>query len=254
MKNKAITQQALKSGIDGDISVFCFNSIDSTNSEARRMIKNGAKGRMLITAREQTAGRGRQGKSFYSPADTGIYMSLVLMPDSFPRELLSATTAAAAAVCASLEKLSSKRPMIKWVNDIYLDGKKICGILTEAVTEPDGTVGALIIGIGINISTALFPDNLTNAGSLGEDIPYTALICEIVNALCSGKYSHFDGFIDYYRKHSLLIGREITFIKNNIATPALAVGIGNTGGLIVRLDDGSEATLTSGEISIRQRD
>ena len=254
MDNKVITPQSLKSRISGSIDVYCFDSIDSTNSEARRMLKSGASGRLLITAREQTAGRGRQGKSFYSPADTGIYMSLVLMPDSFPSELLSATTAAAAAVCASIEKLSGKHPMIKWVNDIYLDGKKICGILTEAVTKPDGRVGALIIGIGINISTVLFPDDLTNAGSLGEDIPYSELICEIVNTLCSEKYSRFSGFIDYYRKRSLLIGREITFIKNNISTPALAVGIDDTGGLIVRLSDGSEATLTGGEISIRQRD
>ena len=208
---------------------------------------------MLVVGGEQTAGRGRQGKSFYSPAKTGVYLSLVIHPMSRLQDAVTATTAAAVAVCRAVEDLTDKKPGIKWVNDVYLDGRKICGILTEAVTDFETqTVTSVIVGIGINVSTESFPDDVENASCLNVNVSRARLIAAVANELNRIVNSSYEDYIDYYRSRSIIIGEDIDVVINGEHTYARALGIDNQGGLEIQLSDGTLTTLHSGEISIRK--
>lgn len=251
--NDVVSAQSIKSYLKNDIDVICLDCVDSTNNECKRMLADGQYGVFLVTADEQTAGRGRQGKTFYSPIATGVYFSLVIRPHAALTNAVTATTAASVAVCKAIEQLTDKQPKIKWVNDVYVDNKKICGILTEAITNfEEGIVDSVIIGIGINISTHSFPDGVDNAGCLNADVDRNRLIAKTVDELLHIAGGDYKSFIDYYRSHSLVIGERIKFIQNAKVTPATAIEIDETGGLVVKLDDGTVTTLRSGEISIRK--
>jgi BirA family biotin operon repressor/biotin-[acetyl-CoA-carboxylase] ligase len=252
--NDILNAQIVKSKLANDIEVIYYPTIDSTNTQAKRLINEGKNNTMLLIADEQTAGRGRQGKSFYSPALTGIYMTLVTHPMTALQNAVTATTAAAVAVCKAVEKLTDKKPKIKWVNDVYLSGKKICGILTEAVTDFETqTVTSVVIGIGMNIKTVDFPDSVENASCLSANVKRADLIAAITDELIKINSSDYSDFISYYRTHSMIIGEKINFIKNDMVTPATAVAIDEFGGLVVELENGETITLRSGEISIRKR-
>lgn len=251
--NDTVSARKIKLNLKEDIDVLYYPSVDSTNNCCKRLLTDGKKGVFLVTADRQTAGRGRQGKSFYSPALTGVYFSLVIRPHSSLQNAVTATTAAAVAVCRAIERITDRKPKIKWVNDVYLDGKKICGILTEAITNfEEGTVDSVIIGIGINIKTDDFPDDVESAGSLDARVSRSRLIAEVTNELLDIAGSDYNSFIDYYRSHSLVIGEKIKFIQNGKVTPATAVAIDETGGLEVELENGEHTVLRSGEISIRK--
>lgn len=253
-QNDIITEKSLKKFLDFDADVLYYPVIDSTNNEAKRLVNDGSGKPMLLVAEEQTNGRGRQGKSFYSPPLTGIYMTLVTHPMSRLANAVTATTAASVAVCRAVEELTQFKPKIKWVNDVYLDGKKICGILTEAITDFETqTVSSVIIGIGMNIKTIDFPSEVENAASLNVNISRVKLIACIANHLNRILCCDYSEFITYYRSHSMIIGEQIHFIKNAKVTPATAMDIDDTGGLVVRLENGEITTLRSGEISIRRR-
>lgn len=250
--NDLISAGSIKARLGYDIDVIYYPCIDSTNNECKRLLADGRQGAFLIAADEQTSGRGRQGKSFYSPPLTGVYFSLVIRPCTPLQNAVTATTAASVAVCKAVETLTPLKPKIKWVNDVYLNGKKICGILTEAVTNfEDGIVDSVIIGIGINIKTIDFPSDAGNAGSLGVSVSRSALIAEIANNLMHIATEDYSAFIDYYRSRSLVIGKRIDFIENGRVTPAVAVAIDETGGLVAELESGERRVLRSGEISIR---
>ncbi|MDO4618925.1 MAG: biotin--[acetyl-CoA-carboxylase] ligase [Clostridia bacterium] len=212
--------------------VMTLDTVDSTNSYLKRL---SPKKNTLVVANEQTNGRGRQGKSFFSPKDTGIYMSVFL--DIPPYPLL--TPDIAVSVCDALDKISPERAKIKWVNDIFLNGKKVAGILTERHEN------GVIIGIGINISTANFPDDIKNiAGSLNVNADKSAIIADIVNGLMSNKNR-----LDCYKKRLFFLGKEITFIKDGISYTGTALDINEDGNLIVRTEN-ETMTLISGEISL----
>lgn len=251
--NGRISVESIKSKLKSDIDVLYYPKIDSTNNECKRLLANSKEGVFLVAADEQTAGRGRQGKNFYSPALTGVYFSIVIKPKTSLQNAVTATTAAAVAVCKAIEALTELNPKIKWVNDVYLNGKKICGILTEAITNfEEGTVESVIIGIGINISTLEFPDDVENAGCLGTKISRSALIAEITNELLKIAGGDYKSFIDYYRSRSFVIGERIKFIQSSKVTEATAIAIDETGGLEVLLDNGEKTVLRSGEISVRR--
>ena len=181
-------------------------------------------------------------------------MSLVVHPMAKLQNAVTATTAASVAVCKAIEKLTDVAPQIKWVNDVYVDGKKICGILTEAVTDFETqTVASVIIGIGVNLKTHSFPSDVQNASCLEAPVKRAEFIATIANELNGIVTGDYEAFIDYYRSHSMIVGKEINFIKNGIVTPATAVGIDDVGGLEVVLPDGTHETLRSGEITVRTR-
>ena len=182
-------------------------------------------------------------------------MTLVLHPRAELAGALSVTTMASVAVARAIRRLTGQTPGIKWVNDLYLDGKKICGILTEAVTDVEtATVQSLVIGIGVNIRTREFPPELAGIGGAlqREDLSRARLAAEIANQLLPMVRDLGDrSYLEDYRRWSLVLGREVQVLIQGQAYPALAMAIDDRGGLVVRKPDGEELTLSSGEISLR---
>lgn len=252
--NNLVTAEVLTPRLHCPLEPIYYATVDSTNTEAKRLLNAGYRGNFLVVADEQTAGRGRQGKQFYSPRGTGIYMTVVVHHGRRLQDAVSVTTAAGVAVCRAIEELTDKHPQIKWVNDVYIDDKKICGILTEAVVGMEsGLAEAMIIGIGANMQTEQFPPDVENAASLDADVSRADMIAAIADHLWEILDDGYESYIDYYRSHSMLLGKAITFIRDDVTTPATAIGIDEIGGLVVRLEDDSVITLRSGEITVRPR-
>ena len=236
--------------------ITVLNTTDSTNTQAKKLVLEKAEHGTMLLAEEQTAGRGRYGKSFFSPRGFGLYMSLILKPSLDMADPQMITVATAVAVCRAIEKLTDKKPQIKWVNDIYLDGKKICGILTEAVTDfESGSIESIVVGVGVDctMDKAIIPEELCGIiGSLGvEAISRNRLAAEIAaGILISFENLGSSEIIDEYRKRSLMFGREINFMRGNERLSAKVTGISDSGGLLVCLDSGENIALTSGEVTI----
>lgn len=249
----SVSAGGIRHCMENKIYVLHYACVDSTNNSCKRLLADGRQGEFLVIADEQSAGRGRQGKSFYSPLSSGVYFSLVIRPHTALQNVVTATTAAAVAVCRAIEALTDKNPKIKWVNDVYLDNKKICGILTEAIGNfEENLVDSVIIGIGINISTKDFPEDVDMAGCLDAEVNRNKLVAKISDELLRIAGGDYKSFIDYYRSYSMVIGEKIRFIKNGVSHPAVAVAIDETGGLEVELQNGEHTVLRSGEISIRK--
>ena len=235
--------------------IYVYQQIGSTNTEAKQQALNGAPHGTIILAEEQTQGRGRLGRKFYSPKGTGIYMSIILRPQLHLNQAIQVTTTVAVAVCRVIEKLTNQNPHIKWVNDIYLGKQKICGILTEAVTDfESGQVEFIILGIGLNVNTVDFPADLHEiAGSLNpKDVTRNQLCAHLLNELFS-LFSKLNDpqVLEEYKSKSNVLGNWITFMKNQESYEAFAEDINEQGGLIVRLKNDEKMILNSGELSIR---
>lgn len=250
--NGAIISSKLK---NNGIKLVCLDTVDSTSSYLRRLLNDGEKGMVLAVANKQTEGRGRSGKSFYSPDMGGIYMSLLVHPEIGFEAVSSVTAKVCVAVCKSIETVTGISTDIKWVNDLYLNGKKVCGILCEAVNDYKNAVTkSIIIGIGINVCTIEFPEELQGiAGSLGvENINHEEVVAEIANALLSIEFGELSqDELDFYRERSCVLGKTINYFVNGQKNTAEAVGIDSSGGLVVKIINGEILTLTSGEISVR---
>ncbi|MDO4926168.1 MAG: biotin--[acetyl-CoA-carboxylase] ligase [Turicibacter sp.] len=237
------------------LPIYVYQQIGSTNTEAKQQALNGAPHGTIILAEEQTQGRGRLGRKFYSPKGTGIYMSIILRPQLHLNQAIQVTTTVAVAICGVIEKLTNQNPHIKWVNDIYLGKQKICGILTEAVTDfESGQVEFIILGIGLNVNTVDFPADLHEiAGSLNpKDVTRNQLCAHLLNELFS-LFSKLNDpqVLEEYKSKSNVLGNWITFMKNQESYEAFAEDINEQGGLIVRLKNDEKMILNSGEISIR---
>ncbi|MBO5869194.1 MAG: biotin--[acetyl-CoA-carboxylase] ligase [Clostridia bacterium] len=249
-----LSSAGISAHLEDDIDVYVFKTIDSTNSEAKRAVANGLNVDTIFASDEQTSGRGRRGRSFYSPKTSGLYFSCVLHPNVSLAESTLLTSAAAVAVCEVIEEATKKHPKIKWVNDIFIDNKKVCGILTEAVSDfESGKVQAVIVGIGINVTTEQFPDELNKiASSVGENINRNYLAAKIftkLKAFCDSLPSI--DFMNEYRNRSLVLGQTIYFNRNGIDYTAKAEAILDDGGLSVITDKNERMILQSGEISIK---
>ena len=230
------------------VSVRVYGSIDSTNSEARRRAATD-RGLCLYAASHQTAGRGRRGHTFYSPADTGLYMTLSLPLDGELAGVQLVTCAAGVAVCEAIEELAECKPQIKWVNDVLIDGKKVAGILAEVVCK-DNEPSAVIVGIGVNLKTDSFPDEFADRAASVGDIEPEALCAAIADRLIE-YYNDLsnNSLIEKYRERNICIGKTVTFTKDGKKISAEAVGIDRLGGLTVEIN-GERITLNSGEISV----
>ena len=259
METMRLNEGAIRAKLHADdVDIRIYDEIDSTNKEARRLAEQGISDRILLLARAQTSGRGRMGRAFYSPADAGIYMTYLWQPNVAAEDVISITTAAAVAVHRALRgmlPLSEKSLRIKWVNDIYLADKKVCGILTEAITDPQsGQVRYMWIGIGINVAPTVFPDELKTI-AISLDAPAldrNALIASIMNEwmeiMCdTDRYRH----MSYYRQHSMVIGKAVNTVCADKITPGVVLDIDRDGGLVVERHDGTVETIRSGEISLR---
>ena len=232
----------------------------STNADVKNAAALGAPEGYVIIAGEQSAGRGRMGRQFYSPGGSGVYLSILLRPRSLPADqVVSVTTAAALAVCESIEEITSETASIKWVNDIFVRGRKVCGILTEATFDAEcGSVGTVILGIGVNVNQPQggFPPEINNiAGALlHERTPNirnrlcASILCHILNRYRNlGTVSH----TDEYRRRCFVVGKEVAVIRGNSSRHATAYGVDDACRLLVIYDNEEREALSSGEISIR---
>lgn len=233
-----------------DTLVEVYKVTDSTNTRAIKL-SEGTEKTVLAVSEEQTQGRGRQGKSFYSPAEGGVYFSLVIHPDGELNDVVFVTSAAAVAVAKTIEEMTELEPKIKWVNDIYIDGKKVCGILVQSVIQ-SGKVKGVCIGIGVNISTEKFPEELIGrAGSIGQEIDRNIFVAKVCEKLIRfGENISDRSYLDYYRKNSCVIGKNIKYYENNTEHFARAIGIDDNANLVVK-ENGKIKNLSSGEITVR---
>ncbi|MBQ0167377.1 MAG: biotin--[acetyl-CoA-carboxylase] ligase [Treponema sp.] len=242
---------------------------DSTNNEARRLFDSHSADELdgtVITAGSQSAGKGRvEGRRFFSPAGTGLYMSLILkLKDSLIEPELI-TPAAGVAVCRTIEKLTGQQPQIKWVNDVFLNGKKVCGILTEGIFSPEGGIGAVIVGIGVNVREpeSGFPEDLRDIvtavvpqnGALTPDSFLEELLAQLSTAF---EAARTEETVAAYQAHSLVVGKRVTVLAGNETYLADVLEVTKKCHLIVCPVDGNgEAAssetreLLSGEVSLR---
>lgn len=234
-------------------------TLTSTNSLAREKAISGSPDGCVIVANCQTEGRGRSGHTFYSPADTGVYMSLILRPHHYTsQQAVRLTTMAAVAACEAIEAVSGKDAKIKWVNDIYVDKKKVCGILTEASFGlEDGFLEYAVLGIGINVSPPVggFPEEIAAiAGTVfseeqsdGKNRLAAAFLNRFMKYYTSPQPADY---VENYRNRSLVIGKEIEVISSGQVKKAVALDIDKDCRLIVQYENGQTETLYSGQISI----
>ena len=241
-----------------DIDIIVYDEIDSTNTEAkRRLYSSEVKDFTVIVSDMQKGGRGRTGKSFTSPKGSGVYFSIILHPkESYDFSYFDLTTVkAAVAVAEGIKEATAKQAEIKWVNDLFLNGKKICGILSELDADFESrSVKSVIVGIGINVNEPRddsFKDLKDIAGYIGTDVIRNEILSSILNAFYENNFVKSDKeIIDYYKKHSLVIGRDLSFELNGKKYSAKGIDINDKGNLIV--DTGKEKiTLSSGEVSIK---
>ncbi len=244
-----IDEEKLRSLIPEINDIYFFDSISSTSTFAKEVVKAGSKTPFLVISKEQTEGRGRQGKSFFSPKDTGLYLTLALPFSDKTQNHIYITTASSVAVFDSILSLTGVKCSIKWVNDLYISGRKISGILTESVK---GETSFILIGIGINLTTQSFPDSLKDiASSLNKDVDINLLASDLIRRLLTFWKKPFDlSFMKTYRENSLVLGREVTYIKNNNEYRGFAREILDSGALLIEKEDGFEI-LDSGEITLK---
>lgn len=240
------------------INITVLKSVDSTNKYLKAKAVEGAKEGTVIIADTQTGGRGRFTRKFHSPSGCGIYMSILLKPQMPAGNAVLITSAAAVAVAEAIETLCGKDAKIKWVNDVYMNSKKVCGILTEGAIKPDGDFDWAVLGIGIN---AFEPENgfdaeIKNiAGAVFDEYRENLrnrIIAEVINRF----YRYYNElekktFLDEYRKRSFVLGEIVDVVKNEENRKAKALDIDDDCRLLVEYEDKSKEFLSSGEISIR---
>ena len=239
--------------------VVCYNDVDSTNSVCKIEALNGAEEGMVIVAETQSGGRGRLGRTWNSQRGEGVYMTVLLRPDIDPSKLSSITLSAGLAVCEALNKDFGLKTQIKWPNDIILNGKKICGILTEMSGQLQ-KVDFVVVGIGINVNVINFPDEIKDKATsifieTGEKFKRSPIAKSVL--------IHFDeiykkfvekGFAaikEDYEKNCVNIGRKVRVISRESSFEALVVETSDYGELVVLCDNGQKKEVFSGEVSVR---
>lgn len=258
MKNKILSH------LPGNFpwQVHWFNTIDSTNTHAKALAEQGAPHGTVIIAAQQTNGRGRMGRSFSSPAEKGIYLSVILRPDCTAESLMHLTCAVGTAMCNAIQAVCDFRPGIKWINDLIACNKKLGGILTELSIDPtSGLVRYAIIGIGINRSQTQedFPAEIRDIAislemickkTIPADILIAAMILELQN-MDKNLLLYRNEIINAYRKDCITLGSDVVILQTDSKQYGQAVDVDENGSLIVKLSDGKMKTVNSGEVSVR---
>ena len=248
--------------------VHVFDSIDSTNSELLRRLENAGDffdkrkyDKMLVAAKSQSAGRGRIGRRFYSPDKAGIYFSLIHVPKTQELNPAKITAAAAVSVSRAIENVFGVATKIKWVNDIYVGEKKVCGILAEGFCDKNGIVPCVVVGIGINIAMKKNADeNLGKAGGIFDSCENPEEHRSKLLAACTKEFFYVlendEKFIDEYRAKSFLTGKNVTVSPlagtKDGAYTAKVLDITDSAELLVQLDDGTKKELSSGEVTLHE--
>lgn len=248
----------LNDELKSKIKIQVLEKTTSTNTLVKERASENDEG-FVVVAGEQTAGRGRMGRSFFSPGDSGVYMSLLLKPEIKPEDAVQITTAAAVSVCRALDSLGVKGSKIKWVNDVFVGNKKVCGILTESsFSLENGMLDFAVLGVGINIyeSAEGFPEEIKNiAGAVWSEQKenlrnrFIALFLneffDFYNSISSKKH------LNEYKERSFVLGREVTVVQGEETEIAKAIDIDKNCNLVVESKDGTTKNLYFGEISVR---
>lgn len=260
MQREELSQEKIRENLNSCYQtneIIILECTESTNVECKKHALFGAKEGLVILAKEQTAGRGRMGRNFFSPSGTGIYMSVLFKPEKEQAEnVVFLTSAAAVAVCRGLEKSLGIQTQIKWVNDVYYKERKVCGILTEAVSN-GGIIDTVVVGIGINLLPPEhgFPEEIQHrAGVLCEEnvISKNKIVAAVLNEL----YAIYDTlstreFMEEYRQRSNVLFKKIRFSTADEWKEGEAIAIDEEGGLVVKLSSEETVTLRTGEITVR---
>lgn len=254
-----LSSEDIQKAIGNTFDVYTFESIDSTNNRSKEYASSGNKKPAIFVAEEQTAGRGRIGRNFFSPKKSGIYVSLCVFPkEQSIQELSLVTAATSVAICRAIETLTQKSLSIKWVNDLFDEDKKVGGILTEIVTDIETQqVSALIVGIGLNLtpSTEKIPNEFQQIiGSISAEPTHSrnAYVIEIMNEWIKVMNDlKMKDFLHEYRSRSCVINKDVHVIQAGKIFKAHVQSIDNNGHLIVQDELGQLHTLSYGEISIR---
>lgn len=268
-KPDVISRSILSELIEKNCDIRVFEVVDSTNSYAKEVHVSNKP--LVVIANEQTKGRGRLGREFYSPSSKGIYMTIAFEPDFEIDKAMLITTLTAVAVCHAFEEVIGVKPKIKWVNDIYMDNKKVCGILTEAQSNSKaGAIDKMIVGIGINCFVQNFPDSIKDRATYiknpQKDFDRNTLIAAVTNNFFQ-LVENFDPqkLLRDYKSRSMILGQPILIYgTSQSALPenggrgikARAIDIDENGGLVVEYLEGAmklqKETITSGEVTIRK--
>ena len=236
-----------------------FETIDSTNTYLKQLAEADAEGGTAVIAHSQTGGRGRLGRSFHSPAGSGIYLSYLLRPNCKPEGLMHLTCAVAVAMCDAVEKATGLRPGIKWTNDLVWQKRKLGGILTELGFE-NGLVSYAVVGIGINCTQTEedFPRELRSiATSLsavsGKAVDMAALEEQMLAALqtMAESLDRKEDILRRYRSDCVTLGQQVCVVRADEVTHGTALDVDGDGALVVRFEDGSVRAVSSGEVSVR---
>ena len=255
-----VSSQGVAKYLKKDLDVKVFEEVVSTNTLLKELASGGAGEGCVVIANSQTGGKGRMGRKFFSPSNSGVYISVLLRPNEMaPEKALKITTMAAVAAASVIEEVTGKEAKIKWVNDIFVDGKKAVGILTEAsMSMESGNLEYAVLGIGFNVylPEGGFPEELSDiAGALLD-----AKMPDAKNRIAAGFLNHFFEIYDdpehlhyetCYKEKSLVLGKEVDVISALGERRALVLDITDDYNLVVRYDDGTEGILSSGEVRIR---
>lgn len=241
-------------------TLLWFPTIDSTNVQAMKLASEGAPHGTVLIAGHQTQGRGRLGRSFQSPEGTGVYLSVILRPDCPPEQLMHLTCAAGVAMMEAVEAVSGIRPQVKWINDLVIGSKKLGGILTQMSVDK-GLVRYAVIGIGINClqQEGDFPPEIAGlATSLSmatekaiKPEVLAAAMVESLQKMSLRLFSEKGQIMEAYKQNCITLGKDIQVLRPDTIRPGVAMDLDEDGGLVVRYPDGSQETVSSGEVSVR---
>lgn len=259
---KYLCEEAIKCYLNTKLigkDVKVLETVGSTNDYLKKLADEGAEAGTVILAREQTAGKGRLGRSWISAKDNSIALSLLLRPEVSPSEISSITPLSGLAMCRAINDFCMLDSRIKWPNDIIVGKKKLVGILTELSAEFD-MVEYTVTGIGINVSQTVFPEDISHKATsilleTGRHIDINKFIATVLNyleqELIINHYSLGGQAAADYQKLCATIGRQVTFSRGKRKICGMAVSVNNSGGLDVMLSNGTVATVSSGEVTVQ---
>ncbi len=264
-----VTKDYLQENVAFPCKFHLYDVIDSTNAVARNL--DDCSIPQVVIANEQTKGRGRLGRTFYSPANAGLYMTIAFQPQFGLDKAMLVTTIVAVAVCRAFDKVTGLKPKIKWVNDIYLNNKKVCGIMTEAQSNFEtGNIDKIIIGIGVNCFETTFPDEISQTATFIKNPSKEFSREQMAAAICNEFFAAIaetdhKKLLREYKSRSFILGEPIMVYSNLVGQSpnpntkgikARAIDIDDNGGLVIEYMEGRRMremeTITTGEVSIRK--
>ena len=256
--NESQLQYGLKTYTIGK-NIIHFKEIDSTNEELKRQAKTNAPDGLVCTAETQTKGKGRLSREWVSEYSKGIYASILLKPQISPMEVMSITLISGLAICNSIKKVTGLDATIKWPNDVLVNNKKVCGILTEMSAQTD-IVDYIIIGVGINVNNTIFPDELkSKATSLflesGKNVSRVELLKEVLYQIEIATTEFITdctyNLLKTYKENCVTIGKTVTVIRKDKEITGIAVDLSENGALIIETEQGQKMEINSGEVTVQ---